>query len=384
MSTGPKVFKKGELLYKEGDKIQNLLVIQSGSASQVLVRGKKNIEIYKLGASQVLGEGGVLGSGQHLTSAIANSETTVLEVPAESLRQQTEALSPLMKMFVKSLIDRLKVATTDARSFKSTSESTPCPEEVVAQVFGAIFIAATLRGEKVEKSTEIVLDWNFFRTYAQRVLGQSPKRLEQALNIMVKLKAARYEMGDAPKEGNAPPELVRVYLNNLPAIEAFVEFYQYYVYKPRRGDILKYDEFCAQLLTLFVEEGAKTTPDRYGVVGVNFYEFSNIVQQKLGTAFTNDHFVRLESRGILCKRREITGVGIRIEFELTEYQNMLFGWKILRELDKWNEKGFVDIEEKEEPKVKKSDTGCPQCSAETGPKAKFCPECGTKLVARAA
>ena len=54
------------------------------------------------------------------------------------------------------------------------------------------------------------MDWQFLRSYSQRVLGQSPKRLEQAVNILVKLKLARYEiLGEVPAE-NARAFDVRV------------------------------------------------------------------------------------------------------------------------------------------------------------------------------
>jgi hypothetical protein len=43
-----------------------------------------------------------------------------------------------------------------------------------------------------------------------------------------------------------------------------------------------------------------------------------------------------------------------LQYELKEYRSVYFSWKILREIEKWNEKGFVDMDEKEEkPKKKK-------------------------------
>lgn len=36
-----KTFKKGEFIYKDGDKITSVYLIQSGGANQCLVRGKK-------------------------------------------------------------------------------------------------------------------------------------------------------------------------------------------------------------------------------------------------------------------------------------------------------------------------------------------------------
>ena len=64
---------------------------------------------------------------------------------------------------------------------------------------------------------------------------------------------------------------------------------------------------------------------------------------------------------------------------------MLYNWRILREIEKWNEKGFVDLNEKEE-KLKKNNQGpsCPQCGVGVQAQAKFCHECGTQLQTKAA
>jgi hypothetical protein len=55
----------------------------------------------------------------------------------------------------------------------------------------------------------------------------------------------------------------------------------------------------------------------------------------------------------------------------------------LREVDKWNEKGFVDLNEEviALKKREKSKHGCPQCGQETSEAAKFCSECGYKIAA---
>lgn len=384
MSTSQKVFKKGELLFKDGDKIQNVLFIQSGGVNQCLQRSKKNIDLFQLGANQVLGESVLFAATPHNHTAVATSETKVIEVPADVLKQQYEGAPPIMKMLIKSLVERLKQAFGEVRSSKLNTDSSPCPEEFVPQIYASLFFTASHKGEKDEKTGHVTVEWSTMRYYGQRVFGQSPKRLEQATNILVKLKLASYEMGKLPEDPEGPDVIVRATYFKLPVLEAFFEFYQYYFYKPGKGDILKYDDFAAQMLEVFVTEGEKQTPDRFGIVGIDFNKVGELIKEKMGINFNNDHFARLEQKGVLCKRRNIEGQGVRLEFELKEYQNIHFTWKILRELDKWNEKGFVDMDEKEEKKAKKGGPSCPQCAVEVAPAAKFCHECGAKLVASGA
>ena len=383
MSTTQKVYKKGEVLFKDGDKVQNISFIQSGSVNQCLIRGKKNIDLFQLSTNQVLGELSLLGHPTHLTGAIATTETKTVEIPIETLKSQFEGAPPVMKMFIKSVLERLKLATNELRSMKVSTDSSPCPEDVVPQIFGAIFFTALHKGAKEDKSPTLTVEWGMMRSYCQRVMGQSLKRLEQASNVLVKLKLASYEMGKLPEDPEGPDVILRIKFPQISVIEAFFEFYQYYHYKPGKGDILKYDDFCAQLMEIFVAEGEKVTPDRFGVVSVEFNTLSEIIKEKMGINFNNDHFSRLEMKGVLAKRRTVDNK-VRMEFELKEYQNISFSWRILRELDKWNEKGFVDMDEKEERKAKKA-TGpaCPQCAADLSPQAKFCSECGHKVVAAA-
>lgn len=379
MSTSQKTYKKGEVLFKDGDKIQNVVFIQSGGVNQCLIRGKKNVDLFPLGTNQVMGESALIGQGQHQTSAIATTETKTVEIAVDALKTQFEGAPPVMKMLIKSLIERLRQAINEVKSTKVATDSTPCPDEFVPQIYAAMYFTAKHKGEKAEKSNDIIVDWGMLRSYCQRVLGQSLKRLEQACNVLVKLKLAHYEMGKLPEDPEGPDVIVKIHFHSLDVIEAFFEFFQYYLYKPGKGDILKYDDFCAQMLEVFVVEGEKLTPDRFGIVSVEFNVIVDAVKEKMGINFSADHFSRLEAKGILCKRRTIEGQGVRLEFELKEYQNVFFTWKIIRELDKWNEKGFVDMDEKEEKKAKKNGASCPQCAADVPVAAKFCAECGAKL-----
>lgn len=380
MST-QRTFKKGEMIFKDGDKVQSIMFIQKGGVNQCLVRGKKNVDLFQLGANQVLGETALLGTPQHSTSAIATTETTVVELPIDTVKQQYEGAPPLMKMLIKSLLERLKLAVNDVKSTKVASDSSPCPEEFVPQIYGAMFFAANHKGEK-EKDGSIKVEWNMLKNYCQRIFGQSPKRLEQAIAVLVKLKLATFEMGKLPEDPDGPEVLVGVTFLNLPVVEGFYEFYQYYYYRPGKNELIKYDEFTAQMLEAFVIHGEKATPDRFGVVSIDFATVAEDIKERLGINLNNDHFSRLEQKGVLCKRRTVDNQP-RCEFEIKEYQNIHFSWKIIREIDKWNEKGFVDINEKEAPKAKKGGPSCPQCAAEVAATAKFCQECGSKIQAAA-
>lgn len=377
-----KTFKKGEVIYKDGDKITAVYLIQSGGANQCLIRGKKTIDLFQLGSSHILGEQVILGQSTHPTAAVATTETKVLEIPVETLKQHYESAPPTLKMIIKSLTDRLRLAVNDVRSNKLEKDSSPCPEDQVAKVYGSVFHTANHKGDRSQPG-RVIVDWSMMKQYSQRVMGESPKRLEQAINILVKLKLALYEMGKDPTNPDGPDEIQKVHFLDLSLVESFFEFYQYYYFKGGRSDLLKVDELCMQMLTAILKMSENEQPDRFGVVGVDFAKFSEYCKEEIGINLNNDHFNRLEGKGVFMKRKN-GGTGVQLQFEVKEFRSILQSWKMLREIEKWNEKGFVDMDEKEEkPKKKSSGPSCPACSADVQAGAKFCHECGHKMTAAA-
>lgn len=378
-----KTFKKGEFLFKEGDKIQFVYLIQQGVVNVCLARPKKNIDLFQLGTSHILGETAISGGANYPFSAVATQETKVLEIPIDIFKGQVESAPQTLKVLMKSVLERLKIATNDVKSSKMEKDASPCPENQVAKIFGSIFHAANHKGQKDDKDkNKVTIDWTMIKQYAQRVFDESPKRLEQALCVLVKLKIAQFEMGKAPDDPEGPDQLQKVHILDLAAIEAFFEFYQYYYFKGGKSEILKTDEMSTNLLGEFIALADGIPVDRYGVVSMDMTKTIERFKSDLGVNLNNDHFARLEQKGVFAKRAPKQDGTVVLQFELKEFQTTQKIWKIIREIEKWNEKGFVDLNEDETKAKKKSDgTGCPQCQAAIVPQAKFCSECGFKIAA---
>lgn len=377
-----KTYKKGEYLFREGDKISHLIFIQSGSVSTCLIRGKKNFDLFQLAANQLLGEMALLGQATHAFSAVATAETKTFEATVEEMKEQYETAPQLFKITIKSLSERLKLALADVRSSRMEKDSSPCPEDQVAKVFGSIYHTSAHKGVK-EKDGKVEIVWSQLRQYTLRVFGESPKRLEQACHILVKLKLATYTMGKAPDNPEGPDEIQAITFNRLPVVEAFFEFYQYYYFKGGKSEILKPEESIMLLVEQILKLAEPLPPDRFGIVSVPFPQLAEVVKTELNLNLNNDHFTRLENKGAMTKRRTVNDV-VQVEFEFKELKNLYFSWKILREIEKWNEKGFVDLDEKEEKKLKKGESACPQCGTGVKDSQKFCAECGASLSAKVA
>lgn len=374
-----KTFKKGEYLFKENDKITNVYFVQSGGINVCLVRGKKTLDLYQLGTQAIVGEPLFSGQATHLYSALCTVETKVLEVAAETIKTQFEAGPQLFKMVIRSLTDRVKASFNELKSIRLEKDASPCPEEQVAKIFGVVFHTVNHKGTK-RKDGSVEIKWHMFKQYSQRIFGESIRKLEQACNIMVKLNMATYEMGKAEDNPDGPDEIQGFITGSLPLLEAFFEFYQYYYFKQGRSEILKPDDFVINMVDTFLKEAKDVVPDRFGIVSLEFMKVKERLNADHGIQLNNDHFSRLEQKGCVTKRRTI-GDQIKLEFEIKELTNLHFTWKVLKEIDKWNEKGTVDINEKEEKKKVKSENACVSCAAPLVAQVKFCPECGAAQAA---
>jgi CRP-like cAMP-binding protein len=384
MSTN-RIFKKGETIVREGDKVQTIHLIQSGLVSVFLQRPKQKIELYQLGSFQILGEQALSGSPTHEATAVALSETKTIEIPVEILKGQIGELSQLLKLYVKSINDKLTLTRKDLKSMKMERDNTPCPNDQTAKVFGTVYHVANYKGEKKPNGT-VSVRWPDYKQYAQRVFLENPRRLEQAVKILIKLKMASFQMVPNVEDPDGPDEIGFVNFSDLQAIEQFFEFYQFYYFKGGKTELLKVDESAMQLVYLLLQAAEGQAMDRFGAVRFDFPKLVERFRSEYGLNLNSDSFAVVATRGLLVKRQSSDDGNVYVSFDLREWQQTFSNWRFLREIDKWNDKGLVDENEAEEPFVKKQKaTGhqCPECNEAVDQKQKFCANCGHKIQAAA-
>lgn len=374
-----KVLKKGEYLFRESDKISSVWVVQSGQISICIQKNKKNIEIMTVGTGYVFADLAILGIPQYNYSAMAIGEVKLAEIPLESFKQQYETLHQINKTFIKSLADRLKWTMNEVKTSKLEKDPLPCSDEAVPKIFGVIYHVMNYKGAKEGDRSK--LDWMTLRQYSQRIFGESIRRLEQALLLLVKLKMGEYVMGVNPDDPDGQEEIQGFVLYDVKAIEVFFEFYQYYYYKGGRSELLKFDEGNFNTVRLLCMAYEGVVPDKFGVASRDFAEVTEFFKD-YGVNLGAGHFTSLEAKGLFCKRKPVADGKVHLQFEIAEFRNQLGIWRIVREIDKWNEKGFVDVKDlEEEPRKRKVIDGveCTSCNAIMATGSKFCSDCGAKL-----
>ncbi len=375
-----KTLKRGELLFKEGEPIQNIYVIKSGKMSLFVERSGKKIEIMTMGPSQVLGEQALLSLARAQMSAEATTETKLIEMPLEAMKSQYAASTAGMKLMMKSLVDELKVAQASVRSFKMEQDKSPCPQVFIAKIFCMLNLVARHTGQVVpEKPLERIVDWNTLKLYTSRMFLDSPQRMRSLLDLLLKLKLAELKI---EKNENGEDELTRIHLFNIQMIEDFMEFYQYNLYKGGRAEVLYPDALAHRVAKclLKVTEGAEA--DRKGVIRVEWNNVLKDAKTQFNLDVKDTHLNAMEKKGLFVKRQSQDNGPAILSFERAEFQRTTQFWDFIVEIDKWNEKGFVDINEKpEELRSAGGANTCPQCTGALAVEHKFCPSCGFKLAA---
>lgn len=373
-----KVLKKGDFLFKEGDKIQTIYIVQSGQLSLCLQKNKKNIDLMTIGSGFVFADLVVLGIQNFTYSSMATQETKVVEIPIEGFKQQYESLHQIYKSLIKAMADKLKWAVNEVKASKLEKNPSPCSDEAIPKVFGVLFHVADHKGLK--DGNKVKVDWMTLRQYSQRIFGESLKRLEQATQVLVKLKQAEYVYGKNPEDPDAKDEIQGLIIYDMVALESFFEFYQYYYYKGGKSELLKFDEPNYNVLRILLLAYEDATADRFGVVSKDFNQVVEFFKE-YGITLGQGQFTSLEGKGLFCKRKTVGDV-VQLQFEIKEFKTQIEIWKLIREIDKWNEKGLIDMNDIDQgPKKKQVVNGveCTECKAVLTAQTKFCSECGAKL-----
>lgn len=373
-----KTLKKGDFLFREGEKISSVYIIQSGLATVLLPRPKKNVDLYQASNGQILGEEGLFGAQTYSYSVLCLNETKVFELPLTLTLPQIEAAPQLIKLLLKGTAEKAKLGLAELKTVRVEKDSTPCAPENTAKVFGVIYHVVNYIGTKNSENTVYTIDWNALKKYAQRVFLESPTRLEQACYVLCKLKMATFTMTKDESDPKAIEELGTFTFTDLKSVERFFDFYQNYFFKGNAAEILKTDDRCMQVVDalLKISDGVKI--DRAGVVYLNYKDTLDQLKEVFGQGFTLDSLARLEQKGLFLKRDPDAKGGV-LSFFREEYVGMAKNWAILREVEKWNDKGVVELVEEVASNKNGANRGCPKCNAPTVALQKFCGNCGANL-----
>src|SRR4051812_18346084 len=115
--------KKGELLFKEGDKSRAMYLLKSGMIRLFTRRGNTNIEIDTIRPGQILGELAFLDGNPRSLSGEALSECELIEISGPMFIDVLSKTPDWLKILLKTVVGRLRAANTRIRQLESSNAS---------------------------------------------------------------------------------------------------------------------------------------------------------------------------------------------------------------------------------------------------------------------
>jgi CRP-like cAMP-binding protein len=368
-------YKKGEIIFKEGEKADMAYVIHSGLVSLSIEKSHTRIEMLKLGKGNMIGFHSVIGWGDlRAFTAEAILPVELLEVPLEVLKAQTASFNNVQRLVFKSLADQSKITHEEQKDLKIEKESSPCPPTSLPRMAGALNLVTRRFG--AEENGQWSVSWSTLRMYTLRMFLESTGRMQNFCELLQKIGVAELIKG-INEEGEEELNFVR--LKDLPMIEEFCDFYQRNLYKQGRSKIIEVNKLAMSVMKAFGVGGHGAPVDPRQGTMVPLQTLIEKARIETGFVLKQEQFDVLKEKGLDVKKTNI-GDTIQICFNHTEFQRIYKFWQIIHEVDKWNELGRVELHEK----VEKKETGgavCSSCSGSINEVMKFCPHCGFKLAA---
>lgn len=396
--TTEKKFKKGEKLFSEGDQLQSFFLLQSGRVSLSIERGGQRTEVDQPAVGQVLGEQGIFGFPRQLFDAEAQSEVKVVEVPLDPLRMVFDKSPAPYKLFVKALGDELRRLRGVIKTLKMEQDDRPCPPRFIARLSAILVLVARSIGKapkndssipayKLEearrqnpsfKDDDVILSFNTLKIYTARMFLESPQRMQSFCELLSKLGYVHltYEKNETTEQ----MELQELRIHDLQTIEHFCEFYQHNFFKAGKSEVISVDKTAIQLAGAICSLAKDKETNRDGVVKLVYKQLLTDLKDKFFIDLKEVHIGLLAKKGLYLKRETVNET-IFLSLDYNEWNSTHRYWRIIQEIDRWNQTGHVNPHENLNEYKAPENEKCPGCGGEIKVAGKFCSECGHKLAA---
>ncbi|MES2769647.1 MAG: cyclic nucleotide-binding domain-containing protein [Bdellovibrionota bacterium] len=374
-----KKLKKGGVLIREGDAVENIYLIKSGRVTLFVERSGKKIELGQLNAGQIIGEKALFGPSKMSFSVLASNEVTYLEVPLKLIEPMFAGLSGIIKGVTKGVVDSLTDTRKALQSIKMETDAIPCGQKFIAKVFATIYMTTNMTGTKKDDYVQVA--WNTLKLYSNRIFLEPHSRVLSVIEILTKLKYAEmiYTKNDEGEE-----EFSDIKFFNVKIIEEFSDFYQYQFYKPGRSEVIYIDKLAMKIVGGLVALSENAEVDHKRAVNLDYELLFQDMKAKFNIELKTNHFELLEKKGLFAQKKSRNDK-VFLMFDREEFKRTHIMWQIIHEIDKWNDLGYVKMVEEEEKKtVATGGMECPSCSGAISAEHKFCPHCGQKTQSSAA
>ncbi len=159
----------GAFVFREGEVGDRAYIVERGRIEIAALREGKKTVLAHLGEGELFGEMALIDEQLRSASAQALDETTLIVVDRDQVRQKLDAADPLMAMFLKVFLDRLRQTTRALAQRQQGGEEPPQPTSQ-----GRSFAAVRQRALDIlqlERELKQALELGEFEVFFQTIVA---------------------------------------------------------------------------------------------------------------------------------------------------------------------------------------------------------------------
>lgn len=321
---GPRVLKKGDYLFREGDPSEAMYVIKSGKIAVLKSKGNSEIMLAELGPGDMIGEMAFFDSKPRSASAKASVDTTVIELPFKSLNAQFKTFPEWAKAIMRTVNNHLRNANMKIKSLEKSDDETNAvfPPHTVTRLCAILSSVAKIYGEKTEAGT--LVPPGVLRRYTIQIYQQPTNKMTTMTEVLQGLGHMKIEdIGEGKQRLTVfdPDFLIR-----------FVDFYNDFLFKSedKRTAIEEKEMKTLKALIFYARKAvaAGTALDAKGEIKLNLTQMQNDSMRDLGSLFNVDEVNPLTEKKIVGEKFSVDG-SLAMSFNMSELEVQYPYWEII-------------------------------------------------------
>jgi CRP/FNR family transcriptional regulator, cyclic AMP receptor protein len=323
-----KEFRKGDLLFREGDVSDAMYVIKKGRISITKNKGAGEVELAELGPGEMLGEMAFFDNKPRSAGARAKQDATVIILPFTALYAQFKTFPEWLKAMVKNVNSKLRDANAKIKNLEKETHAdahafTPY---MITRLCAIIALIGYKCGEhEGTNKDELVIPYNTLRNYCIQIFQAPTTKLDKMMEALQGLGLMKVEdIGEGRK---------KVTILKQGQLAHFVDFYNEYLFKDetKRVTIIEKEMPALKALLFY---GRKATPNDKGIVKINLTEMQNNSMKDLGYLVGVNDCDSLAEKKLLQDKQSGDGGVLTQAFNLKDLETIHPFWEMIFALSK--------------------------------------------------
>lgn len=321
--SGPRILKKNEYLFREGDASDTMFVIKAGKIAVLKSKGSSEITLAELGPGDMIGEMAFFDQKPRSASAKAAIDSTVIELPFKALNAQFKTFPEWAKAIMRTVNNHLRNANQKIKSLEKSDEETNAvfPPHTVTRLCAILGNVAKVYGEKVESGTFVPP--GTLRKHTIQIFQQPTNKMTTITEVLQALGHMKLEdLGEGKQ---------RITVFDPDFLIKFVDFYNDFLFKSedKRTNVEEKEMKTLKALQFYGRKAiAGAAKDAKGEIKLNLTGMQNDSMRDLGALFNVDDVNSLIEKKLVGEKFSMDGA-LAVTLSLDEIEKQIPYWEII-------------------------------------------------------